>query len=114
MARDTSAGLRACSPGEMVSDLSITARAIGIDEAALETALAGGETIADIARAHGVKSRQVVRALVSHVVASVGEDIQRGDLSPDQVTWLVALATWHAEQQVTRAFPSMEDLALHV
>lgn len=93
---------------ELVSDLSIAARAMGIDEAALAAALSRGQTMAQVARLNGVKERRVVRALVSSVLASVAEDIRRGDLSGDQVTWLVSLATWRAQQQVTTAFPAIE------
>jgi hypothetical protein len=93
---------------ELVSELSVAAGAMGIDEASLATALGNGQTMAEVALVHGVKQRQVIRALVSHVVASAADDIHRGDLSPDQVTWLVALATWRAEQQVTSAFPPIE------
>jgi hypothetical protein len=90
---------------ELVSELSIAARAIGIDEATLATALGNGQTMAQVARVNGVTQRQVVRALVSSVVASAADDIQCGDLSGDQVTWLVALATRRAEMQVTSAYP---------
>jgi ABC-type antimicrobial peptide transport system permease subunit len=38
----------------------------------------------------------------------IADEIQRGDLSADQVRWLVALATWRAEVQVTSAFPAIE------
>ena len=89
----------------LVSELSIAAKAIGIDEAALATALTGGLTIAQVARLNGVKPRRIVTALVGHVVADVAADIRRGDLSSDQIQWLVALATWRAEHQVTTAFP---------
>jgi hypothetical protein len=99
---------RAWPADELVSELSIAARAIGIDEAALATALGNGQTIAQVARVNGVRRRQVVRALVSHVVASVADDIRRGDLTADQITWLVTLATWRAEHRVTSAFPPME------
>jgi hypothetical protein len=61
-----------------------------------------------VARANGVKARRVVTALVSRVVADVAADIRRGDLSADQVRWLVALATWRAEDQVTSVFPPTE------
>jgi hypothetical protein len=93
---------------ELVSELSIAAKAIGIDEAALATALTDGLTIAQVARLNGVKPRRVVTALVSHVVADVGADIRRGDLNSDQIQWLVALATWRAEHQVTSVFPPIE------
>jgi hypothetical protein len=92
---------------ELVSELSIAARAMGIDEATLATALDKGQTMAQVARVNGVTQRQVVRALVSSVVASSADDIRRGDLNADQVTWLVALATRRAEQQVTSTFPAI-------
>jgi hypothetical protein len=93
---------------ELVSELSIAAEVIGIDEAALAAALTDGLTIAQVARLNGVKPRRVVTRLVSHVVADVAADIRRGDLSSDQIGWLVALATWRAEHQVTSAFPPIE------
>ena len=96
------------SADELVSELSIAAKVIGIDEATLATALTDGLSIAQVARLHGAKPRRVVIALVSHVVADMAADIRRGDLSTDQVRWLVALATWRAEHQVTSAFPPIE------
>jgi hypothetical protein len=108
MVSQTVADRPAWPADELVSELSIAAKAIGIDEAALATALADGLTIAQVARLHGVKPRRVVTTLVSHVVADVAADIRRGDLNSDQIGWLVALATWRAEQQVTCAFPPIE------
>jgi hypothetical protein len=94
-------------PGQLVSELSIAAQAIGIDESALATALGQGQTIAQVARGNGVKPHRVVTALVGRVVAEVAADIRRGDLSADQVRWLVALATCRAEEQVSSAFPAI-------
>ena len=108
MVSQTLADRPAWPADELVSELSIAAKAIGIDEAALATALTDGLTIAQVARLNGVKPRRVVTALVSHVVADVAADIRRGDLSSDQIRWLVALATWRAEHQVTSAFPPIE------
>jgi hypothetical protein len=93
---------------ELVSEISVAARAMGVDEATLAAALSNGQTMAQVARVHGVKERRVVRALVSSVVASAADDIRRGELSTDQVTWLVTLATRRAEKQVTTAFPAMQ------
>jgi hypothetical protein len=95
-------------PDELVSELSIAAKAIGIGEAALVSALSDGRTIAQVALLHSVKPHRVVTALVSCVVADMAADIRRGDLSTDQVRWLVALATWRAEGQVTSTFPAIE------
>jgi len=90
---------------ELVSELPIAAKAIGVDETTLATALAEGQTMARVARDHGVKPRRVVVALVSQVVTEVYSDIRRGDLSPDQIRWLVTVATWRAEHQVTSPYP---------
>jgi hypothetical protein len=81
---------------------------MGIEEARLAAALSRGQTMAQVAQANHVKERRIIRALVSSVVASVADDIHQGNLSPDQVTWLVALATWRAEQLVSSAFPPIE------
>jgi hypothetical protein len=108
VAPGTSAEPQAWPADELISELSIAAKAIGIDEATLAADLSRGRTMAEVARVNGVKERRVVRALVSSVVASVADDIRRGNLSPDQVTWLVALATWRAEQLVAIAFPPVE------
>jgi hypothetical protein len=108
MVSQTLADRPAWPADELVSELSIAATAIGIDEAALATALTDGLTIAQVARLNGVKPRRVVIALVSHVVADVAADIRRGDLSSDQIQWLVALATWRAEHLVTSAFPPIQ------
>jgi len=105
MASETLEDRLVCPPDELVSELSIAAEVIGVGEAALATALNDGQTIAQVAREHGVKPHRVVTALVSRVVADVAADIRRGDLSPDQVRWLVALATFRAEDQITSTFP---------
>ncbi len=108
MVHETLDGRLPWSGGELVSELSIAANVIGIDQADLATALGSGLTIAQVALLRGVKVRRVITALVSDVVAGIGDEIRRGDLSADQVRWLVALATWRAEAQVTSAFPAIE------
>jgi hypothetical protein len=108
MVSQTLADRQAWPADELVSELSIAAKVIGIDGAALATALTDGLTIAQVARLNGVKPRRVVTALVSNVVADVAADIRRGDLSSDQIQWLVVLATWRAEHQVTSVFPPIQ------
>ena len=108
MLSETLEDRRAWPGGELVSELSIAAQAIGIGEAALAAALSDGQSIARVARRNGVKPHRVVTALVSRVVADVAAEIRRGDLSADQVRWLVALATWRAEDQVASTFPPIE------
>jgi hypothetical protein len=108
MVNQTIDGPQHWSADGLVSELSIAANVIGIDQAALATALGGGLTIGQVALLHGVKVRRVVTALVSDVVAGIADEIRRGDLSADQVRWLVALATRRAEAQVTSVFPAIE------
>lgn len=108
MVNETLDGRPAWSADELVSELSTAANVIGIDQADLARALGSGLTIAQVALLHGVKARRVITALVSDVVAGMADEIRRGDLSADQVRWLVALATWRAEAQVTSAFPAIE------
>ena len=108
MVSETLEDRRAWLGGELVSELSVAAQAIGIGEAALAAALSDGQSIAQVARRNGVKPHRVVTALVSRVVADVAADIRRGDLSADHVRWLVALATCRAEDQVASTFPPIE------
>jgi hypothetical protein len=97
----------------LVSELSIAAKAIGIEEAALAAALVDGQTIAQVARGQGVKPHRVVVALVSDAVAQVAAQVTRGDLTTEHVRWLVALATWRAEEQIISTFPPVHALLVH-
>lgn len=101
--------------GQLVSDLTIAARSIGIDERALATELARGESIAQVARRNGVKPHRVVVALVSAVMADVAADIRRGDLTKRQIRRLVGFATLRAEAQVMSSHPQLgfRPLLLH-
>ncbi len=94
-------------PDDLVSELSITAAAIGIAEADLIAALSGGRTVAEVAVAHGVGVRRVIIALVTDAVQEVAADVRSGELSPGHVRWLVALATQRAQEQVTTKFPEV-------
>jgi hypothetical protein len=67
-----------CPVGQLVSDLTIAARSIGIDERALATELGRGQSIAQVARRNGVKPHRLVVALVSAVMADVAADTHRG------------------------------------
>lgn len=98
---------RAWPADPLVGELSIAAKAIGIEEAALAAALADGQTIAQVAYGHGVKPHRVLVALVSDAVAQVAAQVRSGDLTTEHVRWLVALATWRAEEQITSTFPPL-------
>ena len=96
-----------CPAGQLVSDLTIAARSIGIDERALATELGRGESIAQVARRNGVKPHRVVVALVSAVMADVAADIRRVDLTKRQIRRLVGFATLRAEAQVKSSHPQL-------
>jgi hypothetical protein len=93
--------------GGLVSELSIAAKAIGVDDEALAAALSEGETIAQVAARNGVDAHRVVVALVTDSVAEVAADVRRGELTGKHVRWLVALATRRAEDQITSKFPPL-------
>jgi hypothetical protein len=100
-------GFAAAFSDNLVSELSIVAKAIGIDTEILAAALSEGETIAQVAARHGVNAHRVVVALVSRAVAEVAADVRRGELTPKHVGRLVTLATWRAEDQITTRFPPL-------
>lgn len=60
-----SGGLGGPGHTEAVTDTSVVAKAIGITEAELKTALAGGQTVAEVAKAHNVALQTVIDALVA-------------------------------------------------
>ena len=91
----------------LVSELSIAAKAIGVEDEVLATALSEGETIAQVAARNGVDAHRVVVALVSDSVAEVAADVRRGELTGKHVRWLVGLATTRAEDQITSKFPPL-------
>ncbi|MGE5285970.1 MAG: hypothetical protein ACM3ML_01960 [Micromonosporaceae bacterium] len=100
-------GIAVAFSDNLVSELSIAAKAIGVDDEVLAAALNEGETIAQVAARNGVDAHRVVVALVSDSVAEVAADVRRGELTGTHVRWLVALATRRAEDQITSKFPPL-------
>ncbi len=95
----TSPGTPAASPGadtekpdgrggfghnEAVSDTSVVAKAIGISEADLKTALAGGQTVADVAKAHNVPLQTVIDALVADGTSELAAQVANGSITQAQ------------------------------
>ena len=64
--------------------LAAAADAIGIDERALVAAIADGETIADVARAHDVEVSDVVDSIVASMQERLDEAVESGWLARDQ------------------------------
>ena len=63
------------------ADLDAAATAIGISEDELRTALQSGESLAEIAQAHGVTPQAVIDALVADAKADVAERVTSGDIT---------------------------------
>ena len=79
---------------EAVSDLSIVAKAIGISEADLQTALDGGQTVAAVAKA------TVIDALVADGQSELAADVTAGRLTQTQADAQKAQVTQRATDQV--------------
>jgi hypothetical protein len=69
---------------EAISDTSVVAKAIGISEADLKTALAGGQTVADVAKAHNVAVQSVIDALVADGTSELAAQVANGSITQAQ------------------------------
>ena len=88
------------NPNETVSDLSVVAKAIGISEADLQTALDGGQTVAAVAKAHNVAAQTVIDALVADGQSELAADVTAGRLTQAQADAQKAQVTQRATDQV--------------
>ena len=88
------------NPNETVSDLSVVAKAIGISEADLQTALDGGQTVAAVAKAHNVAAQTVIDALVADGQSELAADVSAGRLTQAQADAQKAQVTQRATDQV--------------
>jgi len=85
---------------EAVSDASVAARAIGITEADLDTALSGGQTIAAVAKAHNVDVQKAIDALVADKQDEIAAALKAGTITQTQADQELANATQFATDQV--------------
>ena len=69
---------------ESVSDLSVAAKAIGISESDLMTALRSGSSIADVANQHAVAVQTVIDALVKDAEAELAAAVKAGRITQAQ------------------------------
>ena len=100
-------GRGAGGPGgrnEAVSDTSVAATAIGISEADLTTALGSGQTIAAVAKAHGVDTQKVIDALVADGQTELAAAVKAGTLTQAQADAQKAEVTQRATDQVNGTF----------
>jgi hypothetical protein len=85
---------------EAVSDASVVAKVIGISEADLTTALNGGQTIAAVAKAHGVDIQKVIDALVADSQSELDAAVKAGTITQAQADARKANLVQHATDQV--------------
>jgi hypothetical protein len=91
---------------EAVTDTSVAAKAIGITEADLTTALDGGQTMAAVAKAHNVDPQKVIDALVADGQAELAAAVKAGTLTQAQADAEKAEVTQRATDQVNGTFES--------
>ena len=84
-------------------DLSVAAKTIGVSEADLETALQSGQSIADVAKAHGVDPQTVIDALVADAQQHLADDVSSGRLTQDQADQISADLATHITDAVNHA-----------
>ncbi len=85
---------------EAVSDASVAAKAIAITEAQLNTALAGGQTVAQVAKAHNVDVQTVIDALVQDKKDEIAAALKAGTITQTQADQQLANATQFVTNQV--------------
>jgi hypothetical protein len=86
--------------------LTVAATAIGISEDDLRTALQGGDTIADVARAKGVDVTTVIDAIVAEMNSHLDEAVADGHLTQAQADERKANATERATDLVNGELPA--------
>ena len=69
---------------EAVTDTAVVAKAIGISEADLQTALTGGQTVAAVAKAHNVALQVVIDALVADGQSELDAAVKAGTITQAQ------------------------------
>jgi len=85
---------------EAVTDTSVVAKAIGISEADLQTALNGGQTVAQVAAAHNVSGQTVIDALVADGQSELAAEVASGGITQSQADAEKVEVTQRATDQV--------------
>ena len=81
-------------------DIAVAARTIGISESDLQTALQSGQSMAQVASAHGVAAQKVIDAIVSARTQELTAAVQSGRLTQAQADQIVANMTDRVTRRV--------------
>ena len=71
-------------PGKHGVGLATAAKAIGVSEADLQTALRNGQSVAQVAQSKGVDPAKVITALVDEAKAKLAEEVKAGRITQAQ------------------------------
>jgi hypothetical protein len=86
--------------------LTAAAKAIGISESDLRTAVQSGQTIADVARAKGVDVTTVIDAIVTEMNSHLADAVSNGRLTQAQADEMKANASARATDLVNGKLPA--------
>lgn len=89
---------------EAVSDLSIAAKAIGMTESELRTALQGGPSLAQVAKSKGVDVQKVIDALVADRNLEIDGAVKAGQITQAQAEEMKANVTQRITDRVNGTF----------
>ena len=89
--------------------LQVAADTIGIDPADLREAVAGGQSVAEVAEANGVTSQAVVDALVAAGNTAVDEAVANGRIDEDRAAEIRDNLPEHAQNFVDHTRPDRGD-----
>ena len=92
--------------GALGASVDAVAKALGMDAAALRTALAGGASIADVAKEKGVAVDTVVQAIVAAETARIDQAVTDGKLTQAQADARKADLTARATAIVNGTLPA--------
>ena len=106
---DTETGGPEGGHNEAVSDTSVVAKAIGISEPDLKTALAGGQTVAAVAAAHNVPLQTVIDALVADGASELAAEVANGSITQAQADAKKAEILQRATAQANGTFEAGRD-----
>jgi hypothetical protein len=89
--------------------LAAAAKAIGISEADLGTAVRSGKTVADVARAKGVDVKTVIDAIVTDMNSHLADAVSNGRLTQAQADAMKSKAAERATDLVNGTLPPRGD-----
>ena len=92
-------------PGGPGRGLDAAATALGLSQEDLRSALEGGQTLADVARAQGVDPQTVIDAMVAEARAHLDEEVASGEHTQEEADQKLAEITERTTDVVNNGMP---------